>query len=48
MARCTEFLVSGDLLDRLDSSDLRVRRKRWGVRLKGAPDDLTVHVVSRG
>jgi adenylate cyclase len=47
-AKADEVLVSGDLLERLDTSGLRVRRKRWGVNLKGAPQDLTVHAVTRG
>jgi adenylate cyclase len=44
-AKADEILVSGALLERLDESTLRVRRKRWGMNLKGAPDDLTVHAV---
>jgi adenylate cyclase len=44
-AKGDEILVSGDLLERLDTEGLKVRRKRWGVRLKGAPDDLTVHSI---
>jgi adenylate cyclase len=44
-AKADEILVSGDLLERLDTTDLKVRRKRWGVKLKGAPDGLTVHAV---
>lgn len=39
-----EILVSGDLLGRLDEGSLQVRRRR-GLRLKGAPDDLTVFSV---
>lgn len=42
-AKAGEILVSGELLDRLDTRSFTVRRKRWGVRLKGAPDGLTVH-----
>ena len=34
-----------ELLERLDTTALRVRRKRWGVRLKGAPEDLTIHAI---
>jgi adenylate cyclase len=44
-AKADEILVSGELLERLDTVQLKVRRKRWGVRLKGAPDGLTVHAV---
>jgi hypothetical protein len=46
-AKADEILLSGELLERLDTSGLRVRRKRWGVNLKGAPQDLTVHAVTR-
>lgn len=47
-AKADEILVSGELLERLDTSGFKVRRKRWGVRLKGAPDGLTVHSVEPG
>lgn len=39
-----EILVSGDLLSRLDEGSLQIRRRR-GLKLKGAPDDLTVFSV---
>lgn len=44
-ARADEILLSGEVLDRLDQDTLRVRRRRWGLHLKGAPDDLTVWAV---
>ncbi|HSP39667.1 MAG TPA: adenylate/guanylate cyclase domain-containing protein [Frankiaceae bacterium] len=44
-AKADEILISGDLLERLDVSGFRVRRKRWGMKLKGAPEDLTVHLI---
>lgn len=46
-AKADEVLVSGDLLERLDTSAFKVKRKRWGMNLKGAPEDLTVHSIRR-
>ncbi|MDD7937940.1 hypothetical protein PHK61_05850 [Actinomycetospora lutea] len=40
-------LERGDLLGRLDSSTLSVRRKRWHTRLKGTPDDLKIFAIDR-
>ena len=44
-ARADEILASGDVLDRLDPSAVTARRRRWGMDLKGAPDDLRVFAV---
>ena len=42
-----EILISGEVLARLDDSRLRVRRKRWHTRLKGAPEDLQIYAVDK-
>ena len=44
-ARADEVLVSSEVLDRLDTSTVDARRRRWGMDLKGAPEDLRVFAV---
>ena len=44
-ARADEILVSGELLERLDSTRVTARRKRFSSKLKGAPEGLTLHSV---
>lgn len=44
-AGASELLVSGELLERIDTADLTVKRKRR-FKAKGAPKDLDVYVVS--
>jgi adenylate cyclase len=44
-AKADEILVSGDLLERLDQERLIASKKRFGTKLKGAPDGLTIHSV---
>jgi class 3 adenylate cyclase len=46
-AKADEILVSGEVLERIDPSALKVRRKRFLSPPKGAPSDLTLYRVDR-
>ena len=46
-ARGGEVLISGVLMDRCDTGDLKVRRKRK-FKVKGVPRDLEAFAVARG
>jgi adenylate cyclase len=46
-AKADEILVSGELLERLDQTDLTARKKRFTPRLKGAPDGLSIYSVEK-
>lgn len=44
-AKADEILVSGEVLAALDASRVHARRRRWGTRLKGTPEDLEIYAV---
>jgi class 3 adenylate cyclase len=46
-AKADEILVSGDVLERIDTEHLQVRRRRYLSKPKGAPNDLVIYQVDR-
>ncbi len=46
-AKADEILISQEVLARIDSDGLRLRRKHFLTAPKGAPKDLTVYRVER-